>query len=207
MAALDLSPFKLIPVEPYRFGQSDLRECLVGVNRAVISSTVAQTMVLGSLAQEQTQELAKTRSEINAAVGNLGEKLDWGFTLLSDQMEVQIRNLEEISEILKRIENILIGWDDTRWQEAFREGLKRRRQGNIAKALDKFKEAAEKNDVDFRLQLQIGKLYLYGKTEDEDLIDLDAAEKHLRDAEKYATRAKIDLGERVSPMWPRAATT
>ena len=52
--------------------------------------------------------------------------------------------------------------------------------------LEALLESSEKNRTDFLVQLQIGKLYLYGQNPTDNVIDLPNAEKHLRLAARYA---------------------
>jgi WD40 repeat protein len=59
-------------------------------------------------------------------------------------------------------------------------------KGLADKALDAFLEAAKRDDTNFMTQLMIGKLYLYGATEECNVIDLEKAEKHLLAAARYA---------------------
>jgi hypothetical protein len=68
-------------------------------------------------------------------------------------------------------------------QEHFRKGL-------LDKALAAYLKAEERNEVDFLLQLQIGKLFLYGRDDDDNVIDLPNAEKHLLLAARYADAEK-----------------
>ncbi len=58
--------------------------------------------------------------------------------------------------------------------------------GLLPEALEKFLAAEHLNKVNFPLQLQIGKLFLYGKTNQDDIINLPKAEEHFLLAARYA---------------------
>jgi hypothetical protein len=64
--------------------------------------------------------------------------------------------------------------------------MERLQKGLLPEALKAFLKSAEKNETDFLVQLQIGKLYLYGQNSTDNVIDLPSAEKHLRLAARYA---------------------
>jgi tetratricopeptide (TPR) repeat protein len=81
-------------------------------------------------------------------------------------------------------------------QELFQLGQERFRKGLLDKALKAYLQAERKNEVDFPLQLQIGKSYLYGIDEDDNVIDLPEAERHLLLAARYA-----DAEKGTFPQW------
>jgi tetratricopeptide (TPR) repeat protein len=58
--------------------------------------------------------------------------------------------------------------------------------GLLPEALEKFLAAEQLNKVNFPLQLQIGKLFLYGKNKQDSVIDLTKAAQHLLLAARYA---------------------
>jgi tetratricopeptide (TPR) repeat protein len=75
-------------------------------------------------------------------------------------------------------------------RELFRIGQERLGKGLLDKALEAFLQSEQKNDVDFLLQLQIGKLHLYGRDAASNVIDLPQAERHLLLAARYADAEK-----------------
>ena len=81
----------------------------------------------------------------------------------------------------------------TQARELFLLGQERLNKGLLDKALEAFRQSEQKNEVDFLLQLQIGKLLLYGKDDDDDIIDLREAEKHLLLAARFADAEKNSL--------------
>jgi hypothetical protein len=64
--------------------------------------------------------------------------------------------------------------------------MERVSKGLLQEGLEALLESAEKNKTDFIVQLQLGKLYLYGKSLTDDMIDLPRAKEHLLLAARYA---------------------
>jgi len=83
----------------------------------------------------------------------------------------------------------------TQAREFYNIGRKRLQKGLIDKALEAFLKSEEKNDTDFLLQYILGHLYLYGKDKDCSVINLPQAEKHFRDAARYAQSEISSLPE------------
>ena len=67
-------------------------------------------------------------------------------------------------------------------------GMERMSKGLLGEGLEALLGSAEKNRTDFLVQLQIGKLYLYGKNPTDDVKDLPRANEHLLLAARYANR-------------------
>lgn len=176
-----------LPHLPYRYGETTWDEHLSSIHAAVIDVGRAQIATM--------QEATDTMS---AGFHDLQRTLNWGFTLQHDQMEAQRRLFEETAERLRKIEETLNTPTLTLAREAFTLGRRHIRQGLLVKGLEQLTKAEEFNDVDFLLQLQIGKLRLYGRNSDESVVDIDAAEKHLLLAQRYARAATIDLNEKVN---------
>lgn len=185
MASFDLA-VALPQVGPYRYGDNKWDDYLLDVQRAIVHSSMAQVAAVHEAADQATRHLDGVRADLN-----------WGFTLLHDQLESNLQELRAISERLRRIESILAAPQLTRAREAFSIGLQHLRQGLLVKALERFAEAETINDVDFLLQLNFGKLLLYGRNEDENVVNLDSAESHLTLARRYAAAARVDLGTSV----------
>ncbi|MBA7571822.1 hypothetical protein ES708_13591 [subsurface metagenome] len=57
----------------------------------------------------------------------------------------------------------------------------------------------EKDDTNFITHFQAGKLYLYGIDEDDDVIDIEKAEKHLRLSARYA-ESEIEFSPEITSM-------
>lgn len=147
--------------------------------------------------QAHVSAVRESTDTIAAGLDDLRRQLHWGFTLLHDQLEDQRRLFETISEQIRKIEAAIVTPDQTHAREAFALGRKHIRQGLLVKGLEALAKAEQLHDVDFLLQLQIGKLRLYGHNHDDDVVDLDAAEKHLLLAHRYGCAARVDLHEKV----------
>ena len=68
--------------------------------------------------------------------------------------------------------------------------IERMKKGLLDKALESFLKSYEKNDTDIFVNFQIGKIYLYGKIEGFNLINLDKAEQFLQQALRYVNAEK-----------------
>jgi ribosomal protein L7/L12 len=159
-------------------------------------------------AGENTQQLARESKDIHHTVRggfedirsgieglqygieDLRAEFQWGFSLLADRLDTQISIMTGIAKKLDAINAALDAPLDKQARELFRIGLVRLRDGLDDKALESFLQSEKKNDVDFVLQLYIGKLYLYGKG----VRNLRKATDHLLLAARYAEakRGRID---------------
>jgi len=127
---------------------------------------------------------------LQSGIENLGAEFQLGFSLLADRMDRQISIMADIARKLDGISAALDTPLDKQARELFRIGVDRLRDGLDDRALEAFLRSEEKNDVDFALQLYIGKIYLYGKG----TRDLRKATEHLLMAARYAEakRGRID---------------
>jgi tetratricopeptide (TPR) repeat protein len=119
----------------------------------------------------------------------------WGFTLMVDRMDRQFEVLSKVAGHLDAIHKTLQSPLMTQARELFHLGQERFRKGLWDKALEAFLEAEKKNDVDFLLQLQTGKLLLYGRNESNNVVNLTEAERHLLLAARFAQAEKDSLPE------------
>jgi hypothetical protein len=181
-----MSPTIRLPYLPYKYGTTKWDEYLRSLSTSITD-----------VGEAQTATLRKSTEIIASCIADLRIELNWGFSLLHDQMDAQRRQLEEIAERLREISETLKTPTLTLAREAFTLGRQHIRQGLFVKGLEQLTRAEELYDVDFLLQLQIGKVLLYGRNQVEDVLDLDAAEKHLLLAERYARAATIDLKDKV----------
>jgi hypothetical protein len=115
-------------------------------------------------------------------IEDLRADFQWGFSLLADRLDTQISLMAGIAQKLDAINSTLGAPLDTQARELFRIGAARLREGLDDKALEAFLKSEQKNDVDFVLQLYIGKLYLEGKG----IISFVKATEHLLLAAQYA---------------------
>ncbi len=194
---------------PYYYGKHKWDNYLLDIQDAVKSGEAAQRQggrfqneALGVAREqldelhEQTQQLHGIKEALNTGFEELRAEFEWGFTLMVDRMDTMIDHLSQIAARLDAIHKTLQSPLLTQARELFQLGQEHFRKGLLDKALEAYLKAEEKNEVDFPLQLQIGKLYLYGRDEDDDVIDLPKAEKHLLLAARYADAEKATF-----PPW------
>ena len=145
--------------------------------------------------RQQTEQLRHIQEALQSGFEGLRAEFEWGFTLMVDRMDTQIKQLSQIAAQLDAIHNTLLSPLLTQARELFQLGQEHFRKGLLDKALEAYLKAEQKNEVDFPLQLQIGKLFLYGRDEDDDVIDLPQAEKHLLLAARYANVEKTTFSQ------------
>ena len=129
--------------------------------------------------------LESALGNVEASIDSLHSDFNYNMGLVLDQLQIQNQLTFGILERLDAIHKTLEHPELTKAREFYNRGCERLSKGLLDKALEAFLKAEEKNDTDFFIQFQIGKLYLYGMDEDDNVIDLPKAEKHLRDAARY----------------------
>ncbi|NIA12318.1 MAG: hypothetical protein GWP10_22040 [Nitrospiraceae bacterium] len=129
--------------------------------------------------------LESALGDVEASIESLHSDFNYNMGLVLDQLQIQNQLTFGILERLDAIHKTLEHPELTKAREFYDRGCERLSKGLLDKALEAFLNAEEKNDTDFFIQFQIGKLYLYGMDEDDNVIDLPKAEKHLRDAARY----------------------
>jgi len=132
---------------------------------------------------------------ISQGIETLNATFNYGIILLVKELEVQTKLMNNILEKLDSIYQTLKSPTLTQAREFYNIGRDRFRKGLLCESLESFKKAEEKNNTDFLTQYYLGHLYLYGKNEDYNVIDLTEAEKHFRNAAKYASTEFKELPE------------
>jgi hypothetical protein len=120
----------LIPAPTYRYGESVWDDHLRSIQCAIVD-----------LGRTQTGVVRESTSAIAAGLEELRGDLNWGFTLLHDQLDTHRRQFEEISERLRAIEETLKAPTLTRARESFTLGRQQIRQGLLVKGLEQFAKA------------------------------------------------------------------
>jgi hypothetical protein len=161
---------------PYYYGPHKWEDYLIDIQEAILAG-----------AYPQQQPLQET---LIAGIEELRAEFQWGFTLLVDRLEQQIKALNQIVGQLDAIRQAVQLPSTTRARELFTLGQRDQQKGLLPEPLEKFLAAERENKVNFPLQLQIGKLLLYGKDQNSDVIDLPKAEQHLLLAARYAAVEK-----------------
>jgi hypothetical protein len=135
---------------------ADLQRQTISLRRQDFQQMAETTQGLQSIAQE----VAQVRQGLQDGFEEMRASFEWGFTLLAERMDVQIQLVSQVVAKLDAIHNILQAPLMTQARELFNLGQERLRKGLWDKALEAFHQAQQKNDVDFLLQLQMGKLLL-----------------------------------------------
>ncbi len=161
---------------------ADLQRQTISLRRQDFQQMAETTQGLQSIAQE----VAQVRQGLQDGFEEMRASFEWGFTLLAERMDVQIQLVSQVVAKLDAIHNILQAPLMTQARELFNLGQERLRKGLWDKALEAFHQAQQKNDVDFLLQLQMGKLLLYGRNKECNVVDPVEAERHLLLAARYA---------------------
>ena len=130
--------------------------------------------------------------DVEASIDSLHSDFNYNMGLVLDQLQIQNQLTYGILERLDAIHKTLEHPELTKAREFYNRGCERLSKRLLDKALEAFLNAEEKNDTDFFIQFQIGKLYLYGMDEEDNVIDLPKAEMHLRDAARYG-KAEIAM--------------
>jgi tetratricopeptide (TPR) repeat protein len=193
---------------PYHYGAYKWDEYLLDIHNAIDNGNVQDVqhhVGAEEVAREQTEELRRETDQLHqigrtleSGFEELRAEFQWGFTLMLGRMDTQIEQLAEVTAKLDAIHKTLQSPLLTQAKELFQLGQENYRKGLLDKALEAYLKAEEKQEVYFPLQLQIGKLFLYGRDEDDNVINLTEAERHLLLAARYAGAEKGSV-----PQWNR----
>jgi WD40 repeat protein len=145
-----------------------------------------QTKKLVASSEALAQNLQQGFDQISEGIEQLGAAFEWGMGLLAEQLAVQNQLLGDILQRLDAIHETLKTPTLTQAREFYNIGRERLSKGLLDRALEALLKAEEKNDADFLTQYGLAHLYLYGLNEDCNVVDLPQAEKHFRNAARYA---------------------
>ncbi len=130
-----------------------------------------------------------------AAIDSLRSTFEYNMALMLEQMQLQSQVMLGMLHQMEAVHATLQNPTMTQAREFYQIGCERLQKGLPDKALEAFLEAAKRDDANFMTQLLIGKLYLYGVTDECNIIDLDKAEKYLLAAARYAKAETVRLPE------------
>ena len=196
-------------LEPYYYGKHkwdnyllDIQETIESGNAAGRWGTRLQSEALGVAHEhvkeqrQQTEQLRHIDQTLQSGLEELSAEFEWGFTLMVDRADRQINLLSQVAKELDAIHQTLRSPLINQAQELFRLGEQHFNEGLWDRALRDFLDSEQKNEVHPLLQLQIGKLFIYGCNDSYNLVDLPEAERHLRLAARYAEAKRKTLS-----MW------
>ncbi|TAK63492.1 MAG: hypothetical protein EPO24_04190 [Bacteroidetes bacterium] len=142
-------------------------------------------------------------NDVNVSIEDLQADFDYGIGLLVTQMQIQNEHLSNLIDKLDAVHKTLQSPTLTKAREFFNIGCERLKKGLLDKALEAFLEAEKYNDTDFFTQYNIGMLFLQGKDEDDNVINLHKAKNHLTLAVRYA-KAEISVDSSFSNLAAQA---
>lgn len=155
-----------------------------------ISDTLNKIGAISLLEREESdrrhQEMIKNNQEmissIHSGFGELANVFDFKMALLENVIETKSAQIKQtLDNIAKTLSSPII----TKANELRDMAIERMKKGLLDKSLESFLKSYEMNDTDFFVNFQIGKIYLYGNIEGNNLIDLDKAEQFLQQALRY----------------------
>jgi tetratricopeptide (TPR) repeat protein len=124
--------------------------------------------------------------DVSASIDSLHADFNYSMGLLLEAASTTNRLLTGLLGRLDAIHRTLESPTLTQAREFYRIGCERLSKGLLDKALEAFTDAEKKNDTDFFTQFNLGKLYLYGIDDDDNVLDLQKAKTHLLLASRYA---------------------
>ncbi|MFQ6041547.1 MAG: hypothetical protein ACE5PV_11880, partial [Candidatus Poribacteria bacterium] len=154
--------------------------------REIIASNDALVREFGASFDSINSTLEWGFGRVANEISELRADFRYGMVLALEQLRIQQNTFDDMLNRLDAIHETLKYPLRTQARELLKTGLERLQRGLLPEALKAFLKSAGKNETDFLVQLQIGKLYLYGHSQTDNVIDLPKAEKHLRLAARYA---------------------
>ncbi len=134
-----------------------------------------------------------------SAIEDLQSEYSYQSGLQLDQLVIANTTLEGIKAVMKNICKLLARPIKTAHMDMFLQGCERLQRNYLPEALESFHSAEDKDKTHFFTQYHLGKLYLYGANEGEDVVDLEKAEQHLRLATRYGM-GESRLDEKMRPL-------
>lgn len=166
--------------------------------REIVASNerLSQEFGAGFNAVNGTLEFGFNRVEnalgnVEASIENLNSDFNYNMGLVLDQLQMQNQLTCGILERLDAIHKTLENPELTRAREFYNRGCERLSKGLLNEALEALSKSIDINNTDFFTQFHIGKLYLYGVNEDDNVINIEKAEQHLTLAARYG-KAEIN---------------
>jgi tetratricopeptide (TPR) repeat protein len=176
----------------YYYGPKKWDDYLLDIQQAQDEASEAAN----EAAEEMNEELRKQTelldrqvelsSEIRDHLREMKLEMQWGFSLVVDRLEKQTKIVSDIAQRLDSIHQTLKSPLMTQATELWQLGEDYFNRGLFDRALEKFLQSEQKNDVFFPLQLRIGTLFLEGRNLECNVINLSEAERHLLLAARYA---------------------
>ena len=123
---------------------------------------------------DELSEISSGLSDISGGIEEIQSTLDWGFSEVIWQLELQ-------TEVIKNILKVIQAPLDTQAKELKKRAEEAYRNGWIEDALEDFLESEKKNRYDFTIHQSLGNIYLFHKKSPEKALE------YYEKAVKYAT--------------------
>ena len=133
--------------------------------------------------------------DVETSIESLHSDFNYNMGLILDQLQIQNQLTYGILERLDAIHKTLENPELTKAREFYNRGCERLSKGLLNEALEALSKSIEINDTDFFTQFHIGKLYLYGVNEEDNVINIEKAEQHLTLAARYGKAEITELQE------------
>lgn len=176
---------------------SDQTKALVASNQQLATELGRGFNYINSTIEWGFNRLDYVLKNVNASIYSLRAHFDYSIALLLEEVHIHNRLLTDLLGKLDAIHKTLESPTLTQAREFYHIGCERLSKGLLDKALEAFTEAEKKNNTDFFTQFHIGKLCLYGIDDDDNVLDLQKAKKHLLLAARFA-KAELTVDSRFA---------
>ena len=172
--------------------RSTMRSAISSQTRSLVASNEQLANRFGRAFDQMSGRLEMGLRAIEQGIGSVADAIEafhadftYSFNLLVEQMRIQNGLLVALVDKLDAIHNTLKSPTATKAREFYQIGCERMARGLLDKAMESLQRSAELNDTDFFTQFQIGKLYVYGIDDDDNVVDLAKGKAHLLEAARY----------------------
>jgi uncharacterized membrane protein len=153
--------------------------------QTAISKDASARMASEEAIRRELGVMSQGLDDVRWAIEDLNATFSYNMGLVIAQQQVQNRILLSLSEQLAAIHKEQKEQLQGRARELYRMGCDRMRRGLLQEALEALHCSEQKNRTDYLMQLELGRLYLYGWNEDYNVVDLEKARSHLLLAARY----------------------
>ena len=157
---------------------ADLEDSIGRATSDIVGSVALQTQILSSKIQDVDDALKVIDLDIKDVM-----------IAMKEQTAIQTKTLQVLEEIHETLKHPL----EAESNELFERGSQWMAKGFLSDSVDAFLQSIEKNPTNYLTHYYLGVIYLCGKNEDENMIDLDKAENEFKLAIRYS---KPDLGDK-----------
>ncbi len=147
-----------------------------------MASIAYATGTIVSSINTQTSVISSSANTIVGALETIDLDIKDVITAMKKQTAIQKKTLEVLEEIHETLKHPL----EAESNELFERGSQWMSKGFLSDSVEAFQQSIQKNPTNFLAHYYLGLIYLCGKNEDDDMIDLDKAEEELKLAIKYS---------------------